>query len=177
MRENNEKLKLKSASLDTQLGPMLAISDEKTLYFLTFIERNSLNNEIERGCQKTKAEIVSGHTKVTYAIEKELNLYFEGKLKAFKTSLFLVGTFFQKKVWEALKKIPYGETISYAAIAKEIGNPTAFRAVAQAAAANPVAIVIPCHRMITSGGKLGGYAGGVERKRYLINHEKSDGQA
>ncbi len=104
-------------------------------------------------------------------VEKQLKEYFEGDRKEFKLPLELKGTPFQKKVWEELKKVPYGVTISYGELSRRIGNPKAVRAVAQACGANPVAIIVPCHRIIATGGKTGGYTGGVEHKIRLLEIE------
>ncbi len=163
---------LKSAWFDSKLGPILAIADESGLYLLEFLERRGLEKEIERLKIKTKSVIIPGRTKDIDLIERELEDYFTGNLKIFKTSIHLLGSDFQKKVWQELMCIPYGETRSYAAEAKAIGKPTATRAVANANGANQLAIIIPCHRIINSNGNLGGYGGGISRKRWLINMEK-----
>jgi len=163
---------LKASWLDTPLGPMTAIADDDALYLLEFLDCRGLEREIERLKQKTKAVIIKGATPPIHSIENELSQYFKGNLVKFKTPLFLFGSLFQKQVWETLQKIPYGETRSYADIAKSIGKPTAFRAVAQANGANQLAIVIPCHRVINTNGALGGYAGGITRKEWMISHEK-----
>ncbi len=165
---------LKASWLDTKLGPMIAIADENTLYLLEFVDRRGLELEVERLRQKTKSAIIPGDTMPICSIEKELNLYFEGKLNTFKTAIASLGSPFQKHVWEELRKIPPGETRSYAAIAKAVGKPTAFRAVAQANGANQLAIIIPCHRVINANGDIGGYGGGITRKKWLINHEKTN---
>lgn len=104
-------------------------------------------------------------------VEKQLKEYFAGNRKKFSLPLELKGTPFQKKVWEELKKIPYGSTVSYGELSRRIGNPKAVRAVAQACGANPLAIIIPCHRVIATGGKPGGYTGGVEHKIHLLEIE------
>jgi len=163
---------LKASWLDTRLGPMIAIGDEKALYLLEFVDRRGLEREVERLRQCTKSAILPGITEPIRSIKRELNLYFEGKLKEFKTPICFLGSPFQKRVWEELKKIPYGETCSYAQLAVTIGRPSAFRAVANANGANQFAIVIPCHRVINSNGDLGGYGGGLPRKKWLINYEK-----
>jgi len=151
---------------------MVAIADDHALYLLEFVDRRGLEREVERLRQKTKSAIIPGQTPPIYSIESELSQYFDGKLKKFKTPLFFLGSPFQRQVWEELKKIPYGETRSYADTAKAIGKPTAFRAVANANGANQLAIVIPCHRVINTDGGLGGYGGGITRKEWLVNHEK-----
>lgn len=163
---------LKASWLDTKLGPMIAIADEQTLYLLEFLDRRGLEREIERLREKTKSAIIPGITQPIRSIESELDQYFEGVLRQVKTPLFFLGSPFQKRVWEELQKIPYGETRSYAEIAIALGKPSAFRAVANANGANQIAIVIPCHRVINTNGELGGYGGGIARKKWLLNHEK-----
>lgn len=106
--------------------------------------------------------------------ERQLNAYFNGELRQFTVPLDFVGTEFQKKVWQALVTIPYGETRSYAEIARAIGHPTAVRAVGAANGRNPVSIIAPCHRVIGSNGKLTGFAGGLEAKAFLLAIEKPD---
>jgi len=107
---------------------------------------------------------------------KELNEYFEGNRKHFTFFLNPKGTDFQKKVWKALLEIPYGKTVSYLDISKQLGDVKAIRAVASANGKNPLWIVIPCHRVIGSDGSLTGYAGGLWRKKWLIDHENPDKQ-
>ena len=104
---------------------------------------------------------------------KEIKEYLEGKRNSFDLPLEPEGTEFQKKVWNALKEIPYGETRSYGEIAKIIGNEKASRAVGMANNKNPIMIMIPCHRVIGANGKLVGYAGGLDVKEKLINMEKN----
>jgi len=164
---------LKAAWLDTPLGPMIAIADEEALLLLEFVDRRGLEREIERLRMKTKSAIIPGRTSPIDSIEKELEAYFEGELTEFKTPLMLLGSPFQMIVWEQLRRVPPGQTTSYADLATAIGKPTAYRAVAQANGANQLAIVIPCHRVINLSGELGGYGGGLSRKQWLLDHEKS----
>jgi len=103
--------------------------------------------------------------------ERQLKDYFAGKLQRFSVTLDSVGTDFQKKVWEALLTIPFGETRTYAQIAKQIGKPKAVRAVGAANGKNPLSIVAPCHRVIGSNGKLTGFAGGLKTKAHLLGLE------
>lgn len=102
----------------------------------------------------------------------QLTAYFAGRLRRFRLPLDEAGTPFQRQVWQALRDIPYGQTRSYADIARAIGHPHAFRAVGAANRANPLPIVSPCHRVITSTGALGGFAPGLSFKRWLLSHER-----
>ena len=103
--------------------------------------------------------------------ERQLNDYFAGKLKKFSLKFDFAGTDFQKEVWRALAAIPFGETRSYGEIARQIGRPKAVRAVGAANGRNPISIIVPCHRVIGSNGKLTGYAGGLETKDFLLKTE------
>ena len=108
---------------------------------------------------------------VAEAVMTQLTLYFEGNLKIFDIPLAPVGSDFQKRVWQQLLTIPYGSTTDYLSMAMALGDKKCIRAAAGANGKNPVAIVIPCHRVIGKNGSLTGYAGGLERKDYLLNHE------
>jgi methylated-DNA-[protein]-cysteine S-methyltransferase len=105
------------------------------------------------------------------AVAKQLREYFDGKRRDFDIPLDVDGTEFQTKVWAALRKIPFGQTASYAEIARQIGKPKAMRAVGMANGRNPVSIVVPCHRVIGADGSLTGYGGGLDRKRILLDLE------
>jgi len=104
--------------------------------------------------------------------ERQLGEYFEGRRKSFSLKLDLKGTKFQNDVWEALLGIPFGETRSYGQLARQLGNPRATRAVGAANGKNPISIVVPCHRVIGSSGKLTGFAGGLETKAHLLELER-----
>jgi O-6-methylguanine DNA methyltransferase len=104
-------------------------------------------------------------------VAAQLDAYFAGELSSFDVEMNLVGTPFQQNVWSRLCEIPYGETISYGELARRIGNPKASRAVGLANGRNPVAIIVPCHRVIGANGSLTGYGGGLERKTWLLAHE------
>jgi len=102
-----------------------------------------------------------------------LRAYFDGDVAAIdRLKVATAGTDFQKSVWKALRAIPCGETISYATLAERVGRPTAVRAVGHANGDNPISVVVPCHRVIGTNGSLTGYGGGIERKRWLLEHEK-----
>jgi methylated-DNA-[protein]-cysteine S-methyltransferase len=102
---------------------------------------------------------------------RQLDQYFAGKRTAFTLPIAPAGTEFQRTVWRSLPDIPYGEVVSYAELATWVGRPTAYRAVGQANGANPVAIILPCHRVVASGGGIGGYGGGLDVKRQLLTLE------
>ncbi len=141
------------------------------LGIITLIEKDGKLNGIYYG--KEKETIPSQKTSLFILTEQQLSEYFEGKRQNFTLPLALEGTEFQKKVWQALQKIPYGQTKTYGQIAKEIGNDKAVRAVGNANHNNPIAIIIPCHRVIGANGKLTGYYGGIEKKEFLLKLEKA----
>ncbi len=105
----------------------------------------------------------------------QLKKYLDGKLRRFNCKLYFEGTLFQKKVWAALARIPYGQTRSYQDIAKKIGHPKAFRAVGNANGQNPIPLILPCHRVIESNGGLGGFGHGIKVKKRLLDFEKAHG--
>ena len=163
---------LKAVEFDTPLGPMIAIANETALMLLEFTNKKNVIYEIKRLCSRLKAKIILDRTPLLITLIQEVTSYFSGNLKIFTIPLLPIGTDFQKCVWQALSSIPYGETRSYGAQAEVIGKSSACRAVANANGANHLTIIIPCHRVIASSGKLGGYAGGIERKYWLLEHEK-----
>ena len=116
--------------------------------------------------------IANEHHPVIVETERQLGEYFAGKRKTFSVLLDIRGTRFQKDVWGALLAIPFGETRSYGQLAKQLGNPKASRAVGAANGRNPISIIVPCHRVIGSSGKLTGFAGGLEVKAHLLGLEK-----
>jgi AraC family transcriptional regulator, regulatory protein of adaptative response / methylated-DNA-[protein]-cysteine methyltransferase len=162
---------LRQSQFDTPIGKMIALVDDDALHLLEFADRRGLELEIEKMRQSVKCLIVPGRTKITDMIDRELKAYFEGTLKSFQTPLKLYGSDFQKSVLKTLMDIPYGQTRSYKQQADILKNPNAVRAVARANGMNQIAIVIPCHRVIGSDGSLTGYAGGLSRKEWLLNHE------
>ncbi|MGX6978263.1 bifunctional transcriptional activator/DNA repair enzyme AdaA [Vagococcus elongatus] len=159
---------------NTPLGPMVSVADDDFLYLLEFADRRALEREIERLRKRMKVRILPGKTKISQQIAEEMGQYFTGNLRTFKTPLFLSGTPFQQKVWQALTTIPYGETKSYKDLAQAVGIPTGYRAIGNANGANQLAIIIPCHRVVKSSGELGGYGGKPYRKEWLLNFEKGE---
>jgi methylated-DNA-[protein]-cysteine S-methyltransferase len=107
-------------------------------------------------------------------VVEQLAAYFAGALTVFDVPIALRGTPFQQRVWAALQTIPHGETVSYGQLAARIGQPGASRAVGLANGRNPISIIVPCHRVIAAGGRLGGYGGGLDRKRFLLELEGTD---
>jgi methylated-DNA-[protein]-cysteine S-methyltransferase len=118
------------------------------------------------------------HAGLLAEVSSQLQQYFDGSRTEFDLRLTLHGTAFQRRVWAALRGIPYGQTVSYGQLADQIGRPSASRAVGLANGRNPISIIVPCHRVVGADGSLTGYGGGIERKRYLLDHElRVSGQA
>ena len=159
--------------IETPLGTMIACAIENGICMLEFSDRKALPTELKEISKHFDANIVQGENPHFKTLEKELEEYFEGKLKDFTVPLAPVGTDFQKKVWEILRTIPYGTTRTYQQQADILGNPKAVRAVANANGLNKISIIIPCHRVIGSNGTLTGYGGGIWRKQKLLELEKA----
>jgi O-6-methylguanine DNA methyltransferase len=167
---NKQSLSLAFCSINTPLGTMTAVADENTLYLLDFSDSKYVQQHINQ----LHAKIEPGTNKILTLITTELNDYFAGNLKTFTTPVHFTGTSFQQKSWQILSTIEYGQTHSYAQEAIILGNKNACRAVATANSHNKLAIIIPCHRIIASNGTLCGYAGGIKRKKWLLEHEKKN---
>ncbi|SHL90253.1 DNA-O6-methylguanine--protein-cysteine S-methyltransferase /Transcriptional regulator Ada [Paracoccus solventivorans] len=158
--------------LDTPLGGMIAVADDRSLHLLEFTDRKGLAAELQRLSKAAGGRIGLGRTSVTDAAEAQLQRYFAGESGDFELQLTLHGTQFLREVWEELRRIPPGATVSYGELAARIGRPSAVRAVARAVGSNQIAIVVPCHRVIGADGSLTGYAGGLWRKQALIAIER-----
>jgi AraC family transcriptional regulator of adaptative response/methylated-DNA-[protein]-cysteine methyltransferase len=163
--------------LDTPLGKMLALADRQGLRLLEFVDRRGLENEIGRLRRRLRCAVVPGSNSTLQSVETQLGRYFAGEQRKFDLPLAPVGSAFQQDVWAALRRIPAGETRSYAEIAAEIGRAGAQRAVGRANGSNNISIVIPCHRVIGADGSLSGYGGGVWRKQRLLDHERAHSKA
>ena len=162
---------MNACTIDTPLGEMLAVGNSAHLKVLRFTD-NVPVREILTALEASLPQTISLDTNMSLdSIQQELRLYFSGKLKVFKTPIAPRGTPFQRQVWEALTKIPYGKTWAYSEQAASILKPSAARAVANANGKNPLAIVIPCHRVIQRNGTLGGYHWGLSRKEFLLSLE------
>lgn len=171
---NNKKITmLYSHWLETTLGSMIAISDNKKIYLLEFVDRRGLENEIKQLRIKLNASIVPGKTSVIEQLRDDLQSYFEGNRQHFTIPINMIGSDFQKIVWHKLIQIPTGEVRTYKQLAESIENDNVARAVANANGKNQLSILVPCHRIINSDGSLGGYGGGLARKKWLIHHEKN----
>jgi methylated-DNA-[protein]-cysteine S-methyltransferase len=145
--------------IDSPVGQLAAEFSHQGFISLKFSEMNEPSEMVYDG-------------PVIKTVRSALSAYFAGDRSAFSVCFDLAGTAFQKMVWQQVLKIPFGETRTYAQIAAAIGKPSAIRAVASANAQNPLMIIVPCHRVIGSDGKLTGYAGGLERKAWLLRHEQ-----
>lgn len=150
------------SSMDTPIGCLLLAGTADALHYLSF---PSGHKAFGPKIQWRRDEAPFGDVK------RQLAAYFAGERRAFDFPLALTGTEFQKRVWDTLLMIPFGETRSYGWLAQRIGRPTASRAVGAANGANPIPIIIPCHRVIGSNGALTGFGGGIETKRFLLQHE------
>lgn len=129
------------------------------------------------GVNRTTEPLTPPSTVLLADCTRQLEAYFAGKLTAFDLPIQLEGSPFRMKVWEALCTIPYGETCSYADLACMIGQPSAFRAVGGANHHNPISIIVPCHRVIGANGSLTGYGGGLDMKKWLLEHERKNRHA
>ena len=162
-------MKLNVSRLETPLGAVTLTSTPAGLAGLTFEDRV---DGLWRFLKVRFGSIEPDSGGAEDPAEANLRAYFEGAIDSLeRIRTDAGGTEFQRRVWAALRRIPGGRTTSYSEIARSIGQPTGFRAVATANATNPVAIVIPCHRVIHADGSLSGYGGGVDRKKWLLRHE------
>ncbi len=158
----------------TPLGPMVTAATAEGICFLEFTDRRMLETQLATLRRLFDRAVVPGRNTHLERLKDELARYFAGKLKRFTVPLIYPGTPFQRRVWGELLQIPYGETRSYEDIARGVGSPRAVRAVGTTNGLNRIAIVIPCHRVVNKGGKLGGYGGGLWRKQFLLNLERGN---
>jgi methylated-DNA-[protein]-cysteine S-methyltransferase len=149
---------MEMATVTAPIGPIRLVGDGDVLVGLYMGD--------EQGVPAT-----IGDTPLLREAARQLQAFFDGGLHRFDLPIRLDGTPFQRRVWDALLEIPYGRTISYKQLASRVGSLAGFRAVGAANGRNPISIVVPCHRVIAHDGKLGGYGGGLPRKRWLLDHE------
>jgi len=162
--------------IDTPLGPMIAGASEEGVVLLEYTDRRMLEAQLATVRRRVAAGLVHADHKHLTQLRSELTAYFAGTLTTFRCPVVAPGTPFEERVWTELRKIPYGETRSYEDIAVALGNKAAVRAVGRANGLNRIAIVIPCHRVVNKSGELGGYGGGLWRKRRLLHIERSMSQ-
>jgi O-6-methylguanine DNA methyltransferase len=162
------------APIDTPVGVMLALATDRALCALEFFSNGRMSRLDARLARWFPPhQMTDAENPVIEQVRGWLEEYFAGaRHDARVLPLDMRGAPFERKVWEALLTIPAGETTSYGAIARQVGSPAASRAVGMANGANPVAIIVPCHRVIGANGTLTGYGGGLDRKTWLINHER-----
>lgn len=161
----------------TPLGAMFACATSQGLCLLEFVSRRAVESEFRDLQRLLVCPIVPGENTHTRQTVAEMSEYFSGARQQFSVPLHLPGSDFQQAVWRGLLEIPYGATSTYKAQSEMLGRPLAIRAIAAANGQNRVSIVVPCHRVIGSDGTLVGYGGGLERKRWLLEHEARHGLA
>lgn len=163
---------IKKTIIETPIGAMVAGATKDGICLLEFSDRKTLSTQMEEIAGLLETTIIEGSNRHLRMLKRQLKEYFKGKRMEFSLHLLTPGTEFQQAVWKELLKIPYGSTRTYQEQADLLKNPLSVRAVAQANGANRLAIIIPCHRVIGSDGHLVGYGGGLERKKWLLDHEK-----
>jgi len=156
----------------TQIGEVILGSFHGKLCLLDFVKGKTRGTVEDRIRQVLNAELVEQDDDILRETRRQLDEYLEGLRKGFDIPVLMLGTDFQKDVWNAVTRVPYGATSTYSQIARDIGKERAVRAVGNAMAANPISIIVPCHRIIGSGGKLVGYGGGLSLKRRLLTLEQ-----
>jgi methylated-DNA-[protein]-cysteine S-methyltransferase len=148
--------------MDSPIGELLLVGDGRALHGLHMQEGRTAAS-VHREWRPADEPFAD--------VRRQLSEYFDGERDEFDVPLAMTGTPFQRRVWQALQRIPYGETTTYGELARRLGRPSASRAVGLANGRNPIAVIVPCHRVIGSDGSLTGYGGGVERKRLLLDLE------
>lgn len=158
--------------IESPLGPLIAGSTADRLILLEFTDRRMLEAQIQTIRRHFKCPIVPGDSSILKKLRTELREYFSGELRKFTVPLASPGSGFQERVWKELQRIPYGRTVSYEELAARVGAPGAQRAVGHSNGLNRIAIVIPCHRVVNKSGEIGGYGGGLWRKKALLELER-----
>lgn len=161
--------------IETPVGPMLAGVSGEAVVLLEFSDRKILEGQLETLRRRFHVPVIPGSNRWLSALRQQLGEYFAGQRRQFDLPLAYPGTAFQERVWSQLLTIAYGETWSYLEMARKLGDVKATRAVGTANGMNRIAIVIPCHRVINANGELGGYGGGLWRKRILLDLEQGQG--
>lgn len=163
-----------STQFSSPLGTVIACATDKGVCYVGFEGQKRIEDHLREIRQEFGGELQFEKNQYLIQLEEELTEYFEGVRKVFQVKLDLIGTDFRKQVWNELLNIPYGKTRSYKEQSIAMGNPLAIRAIATSNGANKISILIPCHRVIGSDGSLTGYAGGLEKKRWLLDFERKN---
>lgn len=163
--------KIFTKNISTPIGEMIGAATDDGICLLEFAERENLQKKLKELSKHFKAKISEQENEHLKMLERQLEEYFKGKRKKFDLHLITPGTDFQKKVWDNLLKIPFGTTSTYKKQSIKLNNLKGIRAVAKANGSNRIAIIIPCHRVIGENGNLTGYAGGLWRKKWLLDFE------
>lgn len=158
--------------IETPLGPMVAGAVEEGLCLLEFSDRRMLEAQLTTLRDRFRLPLAPGDSPYFDLLRRELSAYFAGTLREFTVPAVLRGTDFQVRVWRGLRRIPYGTTVTYAGLAESVGAPGAARAAGRANGLNRVALVVPCHRVVNADGSVGGYGGGLWRKKALLDLER-----
>ena len=161
-----------TVKIESPIGELIAGATDEGICLLEFSDRRRAARECRDLVKLLKQPLEEGDNGHLQTLRKQLNDYFSGDLKKFTVPLVTPGTDFQQEVWKELLEIPFGKTRSYQEQANLLNKPDSVRAVANANGMNRISIVIPCHRVIGSDGRLTGYGGGLKRKKWLLDHEK-----
>ena len=158
--------------IESAVGPLVVGATDDRICLLEFSDRRMLETQLQTLRRRFRAVLVPGRHRLVGELRRQLDQYFAGRRREFDLPLVHPGTPFQQEVWKALLGIPYGRTRSYQDVARLVGRPRAVRAVGTANGMNRIAILVPCHRVVNSNGELGGYGGGLWRKRWLLDLER-----
>lgn len=164
---------IQTSYFKTEYGELIIGSHEQQLCLCDWRYRKMRSSIDQRIQDRLQARYEEGESDIMDEARRQLTAYFAGKIKHFNLPLLMVGSEFQKSVWQELLKIPYGKTESYAGLSEKLGDLKAIRAVASANGANAISIIVPCHRILGSDGSLTGYAGGLAAKKRLLRLEKA----
>ncbi|WP_027119747.1 methylated-DNA--[protein]-cysteine S-methyltransferase [[Mycoplasma] testudinis] len=159
-------------TFETPLGAMQVGANIRKLYYLQFVCDVDSNEEVENIARTLNLEITHQTNSIIELTKNEVLKYFAKKLKNFSIPLGFIGTPFQIQTWNAITQIPYGEAISYKQLAKKVDKPNGYRAVANVNAKNKIVVIVPCHRVIAHDQTIGGYSGGLDRKKLLLDLEE-----
>ena len=158
-------MKIYTTNMNTPIGRLYVKAGEEHIYHINWGQPAQDSSLKKRG------------NKILEQLRMQIDEYFKGKRKIFDLPFKLKGTAFQKKIWKEISDIPFGDTLSYKQLAEEVDSPNAFRATGTACGANPLSLIIPCHRVISSRNELAGYGGGLGKKKWLLDFESSQGMS